>query len=200
VAQADAGKDGMYRFRMPDEHIQKAMRLAKEVNGIVFLDLQTGHSPVVSEVNAIKKYLMYPEVHLGLDPEFSMKPGQKPGRYVGTMDASEINQAIDILAQIVRDNNLPPKILIIHRFTFNMLTNHQNIKKVPEVQVVINMDGWGSPELKTGTHKAVITPFPVQFTGFKIFYKNDLRKPSTRLLTPGELLKLQPAPSYIQYQ
>jgi hypothetical protein len=46
----------------------------------------------------------------------------------------------------------------------------------------------------------VITPQPVQFSGLKIFYKNDMREPSTRLITPEELLKLQPIPSYIQYQ
>lgn len=200
VAQASPGKDGMYRFRMPDEHIQKARTLAKEVNGIVFLDLQIGHSSVVSEVNAIKEYLKHPEVHLGLDPEFAMREGKKPGVYIGVMDASEINQAIEILSSIVRENSLPPKILIVHRFTEKMVTNATTIRPTPEVQVVMNMDGWGQPSLKLGTHKAVIVPEPVQFTGFKLFYKNDLRAPSTRLLTPKELLELSPRPSYIQYQ
>jgi hypothetical protein len=41
---------------------------------------------------------------------------------------------------------------------------------------------------------------PVQFTGFKLFYKNDLKKEPKRLLTPEELLKLTPKPIYIQYQ
>ena len=41
---------------------------------------------------------------------------------------------------------------------------------------------------------------PVQFAGFKIFYKNDMKPPSDRLLTPGDLLKLTPRPIFIQYQ
>jgi hypothetical protein len=129
-----------------------------------------------------------------------MREGKKPGVYIGVMDASEINQAIEILSSIVRENNLPPKILIVHRFTEKMVTNATTIRPTPEVQVVMNMDGWGQPSLKLGTHKAVIVPEPVQFTGFKLFYKNDLRAPSTRLLTPKELLELSPRPSYIQYQ
>jgi len=81
-----------------------------------------------------------------------------------------------------------------------MVTNYQNIMPTPEVQVVMDMDGWGDPEKKIGTYTRVIFPEPVQFTGFKLFFKNDLWAPSTRMLTPTELLKLRPIPSYIQYQ
>ncbi len=180
--------------------IDKAIALAKKVNGIVFLDIQFGHSTLEEEVLALKKYLMLPEVHLGLDPEFAMKEKNKPGSRIGTIDAVEINQAANILADIVKENNLPPKILIVHRFTEAMVTNYKNIKPLPEVQVVIEMDGWGSPELKKATYEHVIYDEPVQFSGIKLFYKNDLRKPSTRMLTTEEILDLQPQPSYIQYQ
>jgi hypothetical protein len=81
-----------------------------------------------------------------------------------------------------------------------MVTNYQNITPLPEVQVVIDMDGWGPPLKKINTYKAFVAPEPVQFTGFKIFYKNDLKPPSERLLTPGDLLKLTPQPMFIQYQ
>ena len=81
-----------------------------------------------------------------------------------------------------------------------MVTNYHDIKPTPEVQVVINMDGWGSKELKRGTYTRVIEPEPVQFTGIKIFYGNDLKPPSTGLLTPAEVLKLDPRPVYVQYQ
>ena len=81
-----------------------------------------------------------------------------------------------------------------------MVTNYQNIKLRPEVQVVMHMDGWGEPELKRGTYRHFIHKEPVQFTGFKIFYKNDLKKAPNRLMTAAELVKLKPAPLYIQYQ
>jgi hypothetical protein len=200
VAQASAGDDGDYLARMPYSEIDKAISLGDQVHGVVFLDIQIGHSTVASEVNALAKYLALPQVHLGIDPEFAMKDGRKPGTVIGTLDAADINQAAQILAKIVRDNNLPPKILIVHRFTEDMVTNYQNIKPLPEVQIIMTMDGWGSPDLKKGTYNTVIYPEPVQFTGFKLFYKNDLRKPSTRMLTPEEILHLTPSPSYIQYQ
>jgi hypothetical protein len=39
----------------------------------------------------------------------------------------------------------------------------------------------------------------VQFTGFKLFYRND-KKNGSRLMTPAEVLALHPKPLYIQYQ
>lgn len=200
VAQADPGTDGKYLYRMPKTQIEKALTLAKKASAIVFLDLQIGKSTVIDEVVAIGEYLVLPEVHLALDPEFAMKNDKKPGAVIGTMDATEINDTIEILANIVRENNIPPKVLVIHRFTKDSLTNYQNIKIVPEVQVVIDMDGWGSPETKVVTYRNIIYPEPVEFAGFKIFYKNDLLNPSTRLITPQEILRLEPQPSYIQYQ
>jgi hypothetical protein len=116
------------------------------------------------------------------------------------MDAADINWAIDHLTKMVQTNNLPPKILVVHRFVPQMLTNVRRIKPTPEVQVVIHMDGWGTPEKKFGTYNRVIADEPVQFTGFKLFYKNDLRKPSPRLLAPEEVISLTPSPIYIQYQ
>jgi hypothetical protein len=50
-------------------------------------------------------------------------------------------------------------------------------KPTPEVQVVMNMDGWGTQTLKTGIYRQVVASEPVQFTGIKLFYKNDLKAP-----------------------
>ena len=100
----------------------------------------------------------------------------------------------------MKENNLTPKILVVHRFTENMLTDYKNIKPTPEVQVVMDMDGWGGKAKKLGTYKYFVAGEPVQFTGFKLFYKNDIKDPGTSLLTPDELLKLNPRPIYIQYQ
>lgn len=201
TAQATPGKDNKYMFQMPFSEIDKSLELAKKVNGIVFLDLQIGHSDVITEVEEIGKYLALPQVHLGIDPEFAMKSKERPGTRIGTIDAQEINQVAELLAKIVRDNKLPPKIFIIHRFTEDMVTNYQAIRPLPEVQIVIEMDGWGSQELKKATYKHVIYDEPVQFSGFKLFYKNDVRGgASSSMFSPLQLLKLRPIPSYIQYQ
>jgi hypothetical protein len=91
-------------------------------------------------------------------------------------------------------------VLLVHRFTENMVTHASLIAPTPEVQVIMIMDGWGSKDLKRGTYNTVILPEPVQFTGIKLFYKNDLKAPSTGMLTPAEVLSLHPKPIYIQYQ
>ena len=200
VAQGSAGADGMYRATMPNKEIDKAYDLAKQVNGIMILDLQVGLSTIERELPKFKEYLVRSDVHLAIDPEFSMKDGQKPGTVIGTFDATDVNYVIDYLSTIVRDNKLPPKVLLVHRFTENMVTGSSRIKATPEVQVVMIMDGWGSKDLKRGTYNTIITPEPVQFAGIKLFYKNDLKPPSTGMLTPQEVLSLHPKPIYIQYQ
>jgi hypothetical protein len=201
VAQGYSGKNGKYIARMPDKQIDSLLTIAAmRKNMIVFLDIQVALSNINDELPRLEKYLKMPNVHLGIDPEFSMKSGNKPGKSIGTYDATDINYCSDFLAKLVKDNHLPPKIFIVHRFTRKMITNSRDIKLHPEVQIVMNMDGWGPPELKKGTYRYFINQEPVQFTGFKLFYTNDLKKGPQRMLTPGELMKLKPLPSYIQYQ
>jgi len=201
VASGEAGKEGAYVNRMPEKQIDSALAIAKMHNAILFLDIQVGLSTIQKELPRFEKYLKMPHVHLGIDPEFAMlKKGVPPGRKIGTYDAADINYVSNYLAKLVRENNLPPKVFVVHRFTQGMVTNYQNIKLHPEVQLVMHMDGWGEPELKLGTYRNHIYKEPVQFTGFKLFYKNDLKKAPNRLMTPEELLKLKPQPIYIQYQ
>jgi len=202
VAQGMPGKDGKYRARMPESQIDSVLSIAKmgSDSTLIFLDVQVGLSSVRDEVPLLEKYLKMPNVHLGIDPEFSMKNGSVPGKKIGTYDADDVNFCSDFLSRLVKKYDLPPKILIVHRFTQGMITNYQNIKLHPEVQIVMNMDGWGAPELKKGTHRNFIFKEPVQFTGFKLFYKNDLKNEPNRLLTPAELMQLRPQPVYIQYQ
>ena len=200
VAQAKAGEDGKYRIRMPDSEIDKVIKMAKKINALVFLDIQVGFSNLQTEIPLLEKYLKMPQVHLGVDPEFSMKSGIRPGKIVGTYDASDMNFAANYLAKMVKENNLTPKILVMHRYTQKMLTNYKEIKPLPEIQIVMHMDGWGGAAKKMNTYQQFIYKEPVQFTGFKLFYKNDVLEKDTTLMTPNDLLKLNPQPIYIQYQ
>jgi len=200
TAQGYPGKGDKYRLRMPFKEIDKVLDMAKEVNAEVFLDVQVGHSTLKEELPLLEPYLKMPNVHLGIDPEFSMKGGQKPGAAIGTFDAADVNYAAGLLENIVKENNLTPKILVVHRFTKAMVTNYSQIKLRPEVQVVMDMDGWGAQDRKITTYKQFIYKEPVQFTGFKLFYKNDFREPKSRIMTPEEVLNLKPKPVYIQYQ
>ncbi len=199
TAQSLPGSDGKYRMRLPHAKIDTVVMWAREIDALIFLDIQVGHSTVKVETPVYEKYLQQADVHFGIDPEFSMKNGERPGSKIGTFTAADINDAIDYLAELVRKHNLPPKILVVHRFTQGMITNFQDIKKVPEVQVVIDMDGFGDKILKRSTWLRYIQKEPVQFTGFKLFYKNDTKNTSG-MYSPEELLKFTPKPIYIQYQ
>jgi hypothetical protein len=200
TAQGSAGSDGMYRARMPDSQIQKALDMANQMHGLLILDIQVGLSNVQTEIPLLKQWLQYPNVEIAIDPEFSMKDGTPPGKEIGTFDASDVNWVANYMASIVKQNNLPPKILVVHRFTEDMVTNTKKIAPLPQVEIVMDMDGWGFPAKKVNTYQQVIEPEPVQFTGFKLFYKADLQAPAYRLMTPQEVLSLTPAPSFIQYQ
>jgi hypothetical protein len=195
VAQGHEGRDGMHRLRMSDSLIERVARWAEERHWLLFLDVQVGRSSVEAELPRLVPYLERPYVHLALDPEFAMKGGARPGRQIGTMDASEVNYAIHLLSDIVTRKQLPPKVLVVHRFTEGMLTNSGQIERTAKVQVVIDMDGFGPPALKRSTWQHVIRRYPVQYTGFKLFFKND--KP---MLTPAQVIALYPSPVYIQYQ
>ncbi|MEW5917001.1 MAG: hypothetical protein AB1762_11370 [Gemmatimonadota bacterium] len=200
VAQHHPGKDGKYRARMDSSLIERVYGWAQSKNALMFLDVQVGLSNVKAELPWLEKYLARPNVHLALDPEFSMKTGKRPGTVIGSMNDDDINYATSFLADIVDKYRLPPKVLVVHRFTQNMLRNYKGIKLDPRVQIVIDMDGWGNPSLKRGSYERFIYPEPVQFTGFKLFYKNDRRKEGWRLMTPEEVFALFPKPVYIQYQ
>jgi hypothetical protein len=200
TAQGAPGKDAMYRLRMSHSQIDTVYKWSQEINGLTFLDIQVGHSKIMNEVPTLEEYLKRPTVHLGIDPEFSMKGGEVPGRRIGTYNADDINGVIDYLASLVKKYNLPPKILMVHRFTEGMVRNYENIKKVPEVQVIIDMDGWGDKTLKRSSYLLYVHNNPVEFAGFKLFYKNDIRKDPNGMLTKQEVMALKPQPIYIQYQ
>jgi hypothetical protein len=200
VAQGAPGKAGLYRLQMRDSMVNEVYSWAKARKGVFFVDVQVGKSTLQAELPRLRPFLENADVHLAVDPEFSMAPsGKVPGSKIGTLDAKDINWAINFLDEIAKSKNLPPKILVVHRFTRKMVTNAKQIKPTSHVQVVMDMDGWGPPWLKFDSYHDYVKAEPVQYTGFKLFYHNDTKK-GDPLLTPSEVLRLNPKPLYIQYQ
>jgi len=197
VAQGAPGKDGRYRLRMDSVLIERVAALAAKRNALVFLDMQVGLSNLHDELPRLAQFLARPNFHLGIDPEFSMKDGTPPGRKVGTFDAADVNYASGFLADLVTAHALPPKVLVVHRFTQHGVTNSRKITLDPRVQIVMDMDGFGPPDLKKNTFRKWIKSEPVQFAGWKQFYKPRNDSPRT---TIAEILRLRPRPLYIQYQ
>jgi len=204
TAQGAAGADGKYRLMNSKSTIEETRAWAKEKNGIMFMDVQVGLSDLEHELLKLTEYLKDPTIHLGIDPEFAMATKKvRPGKKIGTYDAKDINYAINFLARIVSENHLPPKLLMVHRFTQGMVTNYKDIKLDPRVQVIMDMDGWGNPTLKKDSYKAYIQKQPVQYAGFKLFYEYDPKQKPHHMMTPKEVLdttNLKPTPLYVQYQ
>jgi len=200
VASGTPGKNGLYRTQMFDSMTNTIYAWAKAKHALLFVDVQIGKSSVQAELPRLKTFLENPDVHLGIDPEFAMATsGAVPGTKIGTLDARDINWAVKFLDDIATSKNLPPKILVVHRFTRKMVTNAKDIRFTPHVQVVMDMDGWGPPWLKFDSYHDYVKAEPVQFTGFKLFFHNDVKK-GDQMLTPSEVLRLNPRPLYIQYQ
>jgi hypothetical protein len=195
VAQPKPGKDGLYRVRMPLELVEEMYARAEHDSLLLFLDIQPGRSTVEAEIRPYLEILRKPTVHLAIDPEFRMHDGQIPGQVIGSIDADEVNRAVEILSEIVDEFDLPPKILVMHRFTQGMLSGRERIHLDRRVQIVINMDGFGAPSLKRASYRSFVARQPVQFTGFKLFYQQD--RP---LMSALDVVDLQPAPSYVVYQ
>jgi len=202
VAQGAPGRDGKYRLRMDTALIEKVYGWAQQRHALLFLDIQVGHSTMQQELPRLMRFLERPDVHLAMDAEFAMhysKEGVVPGKRIGQFDAKDINWVSQQLQQLVTEKKIPPKVLIVHRWTKEMISNSDKIALDPRVQIVMDMDGWGPPWMKFESYRDYIDLFPVEYTGFKLFFHNDVKR-GDPLLTPIELLRLRPKPLYIQYQ
>jgi hypothetical protein len=195
AAEGWPGDDGLYRARMKPEVINQVAGWAEANNALLILDVQIGLSTVPAEVDALLPYLRRPYVHLALDPEFAIPSGHIPGEVVGSLDGSVIDGVIRTLADLVRSEHLPPKILIVHRFTDDMVTNAWEIRPDPNVQVVVTMDGFGPPGLKLAQYRAYVHDQGVEYSGIKLFYHHDIP-----LLSPSDVMGLEPIPDVVIYQ
>ena len=194
VAQGQAGADGMWRRRESKKVIDQMLAEARAHHFKLVLDVQVGHSTVKSELEYLRSYLEEPDVYLALDPEFHMWPGQQPGRQIGHTFADDINYAIVWLDEIIASKKLPPKVLIVHQFTMNMLPDKPLVKDRRSVDVALVMDGWGGKPLKLAIYR-MVTRTPLEYSGIKLFYQKD-----ADMLTPALALGLKPEPSVVIYQ
>ena len=195
VAQATAGMDGKWRRRESSEMILSLLQEARSFGFGLVLDVQPGRSAIEDELAFLRPFLVEPDVHLALDPEFDMSEGQRPGRELGHMHASDVNAALDVLEQVLSSAELPPKVLIVHQFKLSMLPDKEKIRPRPRIDLVLDMDGFGSRSLKLATYRTVMRQGRLPFAGFKLFYRQD-----TNLFEPADVMRLTPTPSVVIYQ
>ena len=194
IANRDAGTDGLYRTRQPDAIIRRYLNAAREVGAILILDLQPGHASLFAEAQAFEKWLREPDVSLALDPEWHT-PGAVPGTVIGSIEAREVNAISFWLEELVREHDLPQKLLVVHRFTEDMISEEETLKAREHVAVTVNVDGFGQRRIKVSKYHAFAKRAAGLYNGFKLFYREDVD-----VLPPRRVLKLNPRPNLVVYE
>jgi hypothetical protein len=195
VAQAAPGVDGLYRARQSSELIGRYLAAARRAHALLILDIQPGHSPFMREVHAYARWLREPDVGIALDPEWSLPAGQTPGSVIGSTTAGIVNHVQAYMSQIVKNHNLPQKLLIVHRFTTDMIANARTLRAYPGVALTVNVDGYGDQENKVSKYDYFSSRKPGRYNGFKLFFHED-----TGLMTPRSVLRLIPRPDVVVYE
>ncbi len=195
VAQRVPGADGTYILDTDIKTLTEWVNYAADHDMLVFLDVQIGRGSVAAELEKVRSLLLRPNVHLAIDPEFAVADGQTPGDHIGSVWAESITYAQNELAALVEAHNLPPKVLIVHQFREDMIKEKETLRPVPGVQLVIDADGFGDPDLKTSVYNILVRDEPVEFGGIKLFYRQD--KP---LMEPSDVVDLNPSPDLVIYQ
>jgi hypothetical protein len=197
VASGAPGTDGRYSYRQPRRVIDRYLKAARAARALLILDIQPGRVDFMEDVRALRPYLEQPDVSLALDPEWKVAEGQIPGKVIGSTDAADVNRVSAYLAAIVRERNLPQKLLVIHQFTDDMIKRKELLTQPAGVALTLNVDGFGDRPIKVSKyHEFTRAPAARRFEkGFKLFYHED-----TNLMTPRQVLKLKPRPSLVVYE
>ncbi|MET0601985.1 MAG: hypothetical protein ABW167_08360 [Baekduia sp.] len=195
VATAAPGDAGLYRDHISFAKIRSYLAAARKINALLILDIQPGRGEFGPEITRLAPFLREPDVGLALDPEWHVAPDALPGKVIGSTDADVVNAAATYLAKIVHERNLPEKLLIVHRFTDNMIARAERLRQVRGVQTVVNVDGFGSTSVKVAKYQSFVHTTPAMRRGFKLFYKEDVQT-----MSPKSVMALSPRPDVVVYE
>jgi hypothetical protein len=195
VATAAPGPSGLYRDRLAFPTIRRYLKAARRVQALLVLDIQPGRGEFGPEIERLEPFLREPDVGLALDPEWHVGPDQRPGEVIGSTDADVVNSAATFLAHLVRRYDLPEKLLLVHRFTDDMIARPQRLKQARGVQTVVNVDGFGSNTVKVAKYKSFVAGTPGMRRGFKLFYEEDVKT-----MSPKGVMALLPRPDVVVYE
>ena len=195
VAQGEPQADGSYLLDTPTAVLNEYADFTRENGILLILDAQIGYRTVENDVKGLRPWLAQDHVHLAIDPEFAMEEGQIPGEHFGSVDATDIQWAQQWLIDVAMEEGVSPKVLIVHQFTESMITNKDKVVPMSGVQLVIDADGWGPPDLKKDTYNFVNKVTAIEYAGIKLFY--DLDDP---LMSAEDIVNLDPSPLFVMYQ
>ena len=195
IVTREAGEGGDYAMRQSPRTISRYLRAARAHDMLLLLDVQPGLASFESEARALSRFLREPDVSLALDPEWSMEPGELPGQEIGSTDAETINAVSRYLSGVVRAHDLPQKLLVVHRFTEDMIEGEERLERHPGVALVVNVDGFGDRPNKVAKYSQLTRGARNRFNGFKLFYEEDVN-----LMDPAPVLGLRPRPDLVVYE
>lgn len=194
-AQRNPGPDGLYVQKLQKDKIEQYEKLAKAHHALLLLDVQLGRDTVMHEVKIAAPYLKLPNVELAIDTEYHVGKGQTPGVNLGHVDGANIQKAVEYVNEIVKKNHTPDKVVVVHQFADQIIKNKHLIHPTDHVEVALNFDGFGSAPVKMAAYGKMVRKESIQYGGFKLFFKAD--KP---LLSPKQVLQLDPAPAVVNYE
>jgi hypothetical protein len=195
VATAAPGATGLYRDHISFAKIRSYLKAARRIRALLILDIQPGRGEFGPEIERLAPFLREPDVGLALDPEWHVGPDQLPGQVIGSTDADVVDAAAGYLAKLVRERALPEKLLIVHRFTDNMIARADRLRPVRGVQTVVNVDGFGPTSVKVAKYESFVHTTPRMRRGFKLFYKEDVET-----MSPRSVMALTPRPDVVVYE
>jgi hypothetical protein len=195
IVTSEAGDGGDHSIRQEPATIRRYLRAARAHRMLMLLDIQPGYAPFLQEAQALEQFLKEPDVSLALDPEWSMDPPELPGQEIGSTDATTINEVSRYLSSIVRRYDLPQKLLVVHRFTGDMIEAEHDLERHPGVALVVNVDGFGDRPNKVSKYNEFTNDLKRRFNGFKLFYEEDVN-----LMQPRHVLRLRPQPDLVVYE
>jgi len=195
IVTSEAGDGADHSMRQEPATIRRYLRAARAHDMLLLLDIQPGYAPFLQEAQALEQFLREPDVSLALDPEWSMEPPQLPGQEIGSTDAATINEVSRYLSGIVRRYDLPQKLLVVHRFTGDMIEAEHDLERQPGVALVVNVDGFGDQPNKISKYNEFTEDLRRRFNGFKLFFHEDVN-----LMKPKQVLRLRPQPDLIVYE
>jgi hypothetical protein len=118
-----------------------------------------------------------------------------PGTVIGSVQASTVNAVARHVAAIVRDNDLPEKLFVVHQFTPNMIAPKAQVQQLPGLAMTMNVDGFGDRPNKIAKYHQFTHDGTHFHRGYKLFYEED-----TNLMRPRSVLALQPPPDFVVYE
>ena len=206
MATTSPGKDGKYVITLSEKKLMEYIHAAQKNGLVLFIDVQLGKKSPAQAVKPLLKYLKYDNVHIAVDPEFSVDNlGVRPGKKIGSITGTQINAVQDLISSYLQKNHLPDKILMVHMFTEHMVTDKKAVRYTKKVHLVMHLDGHGSPALKIKIYNGLYTEARAAKVvgGFKVFLKAD-----HPVMTPKQVLGLEPVgnkrvrdmPKLITYQ